>query len=215
MTRDASLCVFGHIDVLPPVPHSIPTCELLLTGYVSADSDVPGRIDVVALKQTRFRSHFELVRRFHSDDEYFEELASEKYRALRAALPTLGSPYEDRVFSIADGQWPDAGVGDHVVITQLELRPGHDGGHRRAVQALLDAEERADQFAGGVLLQRAVRGSNFELLSAWSSPEAFMLHLESPQAAAARRSLIPFLVAPVEDRGHGVLCGKWGSCDRK
>src|SRR5580700_8888703 len=109
-------CAFGHIDMLPPVPHAVTMCELLLKGYVAGGDDAPGVVDLVALKQTKFLSHFEFIRRFHSREAYLEEIVSPQFRALRAGVAwALGSPFEDRLLHVRGTQpWPDASTGDFV-----------------------------------------------------------------------------------------------------
>jgi hypothetical protein len=116
----------------------------------------------------------------------------------RGVAPALASPYEDRLHNARGEQtWPGAGVGDVVVIMQIDIQP-------------LAAAQSADAaMSGQVLLQRRYRPSNLELISVWSSSEAFGEHLASGSAQAPRSALASRLVAPIDVRPHRLFAGGW------
>jgi hypothetical protein len=59
------------------------------------------------------------------------------------------------------------------------------------------------------LLERRYRPSNLELISVWSSSEAFEEHLASGSARARRSVLASRLVAPIDVRRHRLSAGGW------
>jgi quinol monooxygenase YgiN len=64
-------------------------------------------------------------------------------------------------------------------------------------------------MSGQVLLQRRYQPSNLELISVWSSFEAFEEHLASGTTQAPRSALTSRLVAPIDVRRHRLFAGGW------
>jgi quinol monooxygenase YgiN len=64
-------------------------------------------------------------------------------------------------------------------------------------------------MSGQVLLQWRCRPWNLELISVWSSSEAFGEHLASGSAQAPRSALASRLVAPIDVRRHRPFAGGW------
>jgi quinol monooxygenase YgiN len=95
------------------------------------------------------------------------------------------------------------------VITALEVLPWSLEASEPLLDDLAEAQRGASGLLGQVLLQRTVRATNLELLSVWSSAESFEEYLASEISSRVRNPLAPLLVAPIEDRPHGVLCGAW------
>jgi quinol monooxygenase YgiN len=97
--------------------------------------------------------------------------------------PALGSPYQDRLHSARGEQaWPGAGTDDVVVIVQIEIQPPRLDEALSLVEELAAAQSADAAMSGQVLLQRRCRPSNLELISVWSSSEAFEEHLASASA---------------------------------
>ena len=122
--------------------------------------------------------------------------------------PTLASPYEDRLLSARGEQaWPGAGVGDVVVIMQVEIQPPRLDEALSLVEEVAAAQSADAALSGQVLLQRRYRPSNLELISVWSSSEAFEEYLASGSAQAPRSALASRLVAPIDVRRHRLFAG--------
>jgi quinol monooxygenase YgiN len=216
-------CAITHIDFRPsftdrgaPIAAlqagkgpSLEEAEQVLRVLVAAERP-PGTVDLTVLQQQYAANHFEVIGRFSSEAAYEAHLISTAnlgYR--RGVAPALASPYEDRLHSARGEQaWPGAGAGDVVVIVQIEIQPP------RLDQALsleeLAAAQSADAaMSGQALLQRRHRPSNLELMSVWSSSEAFEEHLASGSAQASRSALASRLVAPIDVRPHRLFAGGW------
>ena len=122
---------------------------------------------------------------------------------------TLASPYEDRLHSARGEQaWPGAGAGDVVVIRQIEIQPPRLDEALSLVEELAAAQSADAAMSGQVLLQRRYRPSNLELISVWSSSEAFEGHLASGRVQAPRSALASRLVAPIDVRRHRLFAGR-------
>ena len=127
-----------------------------------------------------------------------------------ALAPALGSPYEDRLHGARGEQaWPGAGAGDIVVIMQIEIEPPRLDEALSLAEELAAAQSADAAMNGQVLLQRRCRPSNLELISVWSSSEAFEEHLASGSAQAPRSVLASRLVAPIDVRPHRLFAGGW------
>ena len=123
---------------------------------------------------------------------------------------TLASPYEDRLLSARGEQaWPGAGVGDVVVIMQVEIQPPRLDKALSLVGKIAAAQSADAAVSGQVLLQRRYRPSNLELISVWSSSEAFEEHLASGGAQAPRSALASRLIALIDVRRHRLFAGGW------
>jgi quinol monooxygenase YgiN len=148
----------------------------------------PGTVDLAVLQQLYAANHFEVIGRFSAEAAYEAHLISAAnldYR--RGVAPALASPYEDRLLSARGEQaWPGAGVGDVVVIMQIEIQPPRLDEGLSLVEELAAAQSADAAMSGQVLLQRRYRPSNLELISVWSSSEAFEEHLASGSALGAR-----------------------------
>lgn len=128
----------------------------------------------------------------------------------RGVAPALASPYEDRLHNARGEQtWPGAGVGDVVVIMQIDIQPPRLDEALSLVEALAAAQSADAAMSGQVLLQRRYRPSNLELISVWSSSEAFEQHLASGSTRASRPALASRLVAPIDVRRHRLFAGGW------
>jgi quinol monooxygenase YgiN len=77
------------------------------------------------------------------------------------------------------------------------------------VEELAAAQSADAAMSGQVLLQRRYRPSNLELISVWSSSEAFEEHLASGSAQAPSSALASRLVAPIDARPHRLFAGGW------
>ena len=77
------------------------------------------------------------------------------------------------------------------------------------VEELAAAQSADAAMSGQVLLQRRYRPSNLELISVWSSSEAFEEHLASGSTQAPRSALASRIVAPIDVRRHRLFAGGW------
>jgi quinol monooxygenase YgiN len=91
-------------------------------------------------------------------------------------------------------------LGDVVVIMQIEIQPPRPDEALSLVEELAAAQLTDAAMSGQVLLQRRHRPSNLELISVWSSSEAFEEHLASGSAQASRSALASQLVAQIDVR---------------
>jgi quinol monooxygenase YgiN len=96
-----------------------------------------------------------------------------------------------------------------VVIMQIEIQPPRLDQALPLVGELAEAQSADAATNGQVLLQRHHRPSNLELISVWSSSEAFGEHLASGCAQAPRSALASRLVAPIDVRLHRLFVGGW------
>jgi quinol monooxygenase YgiN len=96
-----------------------------------------------------------------------------------------------------------------VVIMQIEIQPPRLDEALSLVEELAAAQSADAAMSGQVLLQRRYRPSNLELISVWSSSEAFGEHLASGCAQAPRSALASRLVAPIDVRLHRLFAGGW------
>ena len=171
----------------------------------------PGTVDLAVLQQLYPANHFEVIGRFSSQaayEAYLISAANLDYR--RGVAPALASPYEDRLLSARGEQaWPGAGAGDVVVIMQIEIQPPRLDKALSLVGELAAAQSADAAMSGQVPLQRRCRPSNLELISVWSSSEAFEEHLASGSAQAPRLALASRLVAPIDVRPHRLFAGGW------
>jgi quinol monooxygenase YgiN len=176
---------------------------------LAAAGHPPGTVDLVVLQQLYAANHFEVIGRFSSEAAYEAHLisvANLDYR--RDVAPALASPYVDRLLSARVEQaWPGAGAGDVVVIMQVEIQPPRLDEALSLVEEVAAAQSADAAMIGQVLLQRRYRPSNLELISVWSSSEAFEEHLASGSAQAPRSALAPRLVAPIDVRRHRLFAG--------
>jgi len=167
--------------------------EQVLRVLVAAEHPL-GTVDLAILQQLRAANHFEVIGRFSSPAAYEAHLISTAnldYR--RGVASALASPYEDRLHSARGEQtWPGAGAGDVVVIMQIEIQPPRLDEALALVEELAAAQSADAAMSGQVLLQRHHRPSNLELISLWTSAEAFEEHLaaQAPRLALASR-LVP------------------------
>jgi quinol monooxygenase YgiN len=217
-------CAIAHIDFRPSFADRGALIAALQAGngpsfeegeqvlrVLAAAEHPPGTVDLAVLQQLHAANHFEVIGRFSSEAAYEAHLISTAnlvYR--RGVAPTLGSPYEDRLHSARGEQaWPGAGVGDIVVIMQIEIRPPRLDEALALVEALAAAQSADIAMSGQVLLQRRYRPSSLELISVWSSREVFEEHLASGTAQAPRSALASQLVAPIDVRRHRLFAGGW------
>jgi len=92
----------------------------------------------------------------------------------RGVAPALASPCQDRLHGARGEQaWPGAGAGDVVVIMQIEIQPPRLDEALSLVGELAAAQSADAAMSDRVLLQRRCRPSNLELISVWSSSQAF------------------------------------------
>ena len=156
-------------------------------------------------------NHFEVIGRFSSEAVYEAHLISTANLGYRRGLaPALASPYEDRLHGARGEQaWPGAGAGDVVVIMQIDIQPPRLAEALSLVGEVAPAQSAEAAMSGQVLLQRRCRPSNLELISVWSSSEAFEEHLASGSAQAPRSALASRLVAPIDVRLHRLFAGGW------
>ena len=217
-------CAIAHIDFRPSFADrgaliaalqagngpSFDEGEQVLRALVAAEHP-PGTVGIAVLQELYAANHFEVIGRFSSEAAYEAHLISEAnldYR--RGVASTLGSPYEDRLHSAHGEQaWPDAGVGDVVVVMQIEIQPPRLDEALALVAELAAAQSADAAMTGQALLQRRYRPSNLELISAWSSSKAFEEDLASGGAQAPRSALASLLVAPVDVRRHRLFAGEW------
>jgi quinol monooxygenase YgiN len=96
-----------------------------------------------------------------------------------------------------------------VVIMQIEIQPPRLDEALSLVEELAAAQSADAAMSGQVLLQRRYRPSNLELISVWSSSEAFGEHLASASAQAPRSAVASRLVAPIDVRRHRLFAGGW------
>ena len=168
-------------------------------------------MDLAVLQQLSATNHLEVIGRFSSEAAYEAHLISAAnldYR--RSVASALGSPYDDRLLSARGEQaWPGAGAGDFVVIMQVDIQPPRLDEALSLVDEVAAAQSADVAMGGQVLLQRRCRPSNLELISVWSSLEAFEVHLASGSAQAARSALASRLVAPIDFRRHRLFAGGW------
>ena len=92
---------------------------------------------------------------------------------------------------------------------QIEIQPPRLDEALSLVEELASAQSADAAMSGQVLLQRRHRPSNLELMSVWSSSEAFGEHLASGSAQAPRSALASRLVAPIDVRPHRLFAGGW------
>lgn len=165
----------------------------------------------MVLQQLHAANHFEVTGRFSSEAAYEAHLLSTAnldYR--RGVAPALASPYEDRLHSARGEQaWPGAGAGDVVVIMQIEIQPTRLDEALALIDELAAAQSADTAMSGQVLLQRRYRPSNLELISVWTSSDAFEEHLASGSAQVPRPALASRLLAPVDVRRHRLFAGGW------
>ena len=94
-----------------------------------------------------------------------------------------------------------------VSTNRVQVIPGHDEAVLTAVQQFFQARQALRQ-QGDLLATRLVRspdGSEYLLISVWSSQEAHLRHEDSPAEQAALRQLAPYVTAPpVEFSGEVV-----------
>jgi quinol monooxygenase YgiN len=217
-------CAIAHIDfrpsfadrgVLTAAPQagkgpSVEEGEQVLRVLVAAGHP-PGTVDLAVLQQLDAANHFEVIGRFSSGTAYEAHLISTAnlgYR--RGVAPALASPYVDRLLGGRGEQaWPGAGAGDVVVIMQIDIQPPRLDEALSLVGELAAAQSADAAMSGQVLLQRRGRPSNLELISVWSSPEAFGDHLASGTAQAPRSALASRLIAPIDVRRHRLFAGGW------
>jgi quinol monooxygenase YgiN len=170
-----------------------------------------GTVDLAVLQQLHAANHFEVIGRFSSEvayEAYLISPANLEYR--RGVAPTLGSPFEDRLYSASGQQvWPSAGVGDVVVIMQIDVQPPHLDEAFSLVEELAAAQSADGAVRDQVLLYRHHRPSNLELISVWSSSEALEERLASGPAQAPRSGLVSRLLAPIDVRSHRLFAGGW------
>jgi quinol monooxygenase YgiN len=184
--------------------------EEVLRALVAA-VHAPGTVDLAVLQQLHAANHFEVIGRFSSEAAYEAHLLSTaNFDYRRGVASTLGSPYEDRLHGARGEQaWPGAGVGDVVVIMQIEIQPPRLDEALSLVDDLAAAQSADAAMSGQVLLQRRYRPSNIELISVWSSSERFEEHLASGSVQASRSALASRLVAPIDVRRHRLFAGGW------
>ena len=92
---------------------------------------------------------------------------------------------------------------------QIEIQPPRLDEALSLVEELAAAQSADAAMSGQVLLQRRYRPSNLELISVWSSSEAFGEHLASASAQAPRSAVASRLVAPIDVRRHRLFAGGW------
>jgi quinol monooxygenase YgiN len=217
-------CAITHIDVRPsfadreaPIAAlqagkglSLEEAEQVLRVLVAAERP-PGTVDLTVLQQLYAANHFEVIGRFSAEAAYEAHLISTANLGYRHGVaPAFASPYEDRLHSARGEQaWPGAGAGDVVVIMQIEIQPPRLDEALSPVEELASAQSADAAMSGQVLLQRRHRPSNLELMSVWSSSEAFGEHLASGSAQAPRSALASRLVAPIDVRPHRLFAGGW------
>jgi hypothetical protein len=90
---------------------------------------------------------------------------------------------------------------------QVEIQPPRLDEALSLVEEVAAAQSADAAMSGQVLLQRRYRPSNLELISVWSSSEAFEEHLAPGSAQATRSALASRLVAPIDVRRHRVFAG--------
>lgn len=207
--NQAEWCALVHVDI--GMRSGLEAIEALLVDLAEEAGNSPGTLEVVALKDVARANHFEVVGRFESEEAYLAHLVSPSNLALRRGIAAvLGSPYEDRLHAPRGAErWPAASTGDVVVVTQFEARPDRRGEALEAFDALHAVDLAAPGLVGEVALQRRGLPTNLELVSVWTSLEAFEEYLESAAAQAARAALDPLLLAPAGDRRNTVLGGSW------
>ena len=216
-------CAIAHIDFRPSFADrgariaalqagegpSLEEGEQVLRVLVAAGRP-PGTVGL-AVVQLYAANHFEVIGRFSSEaayEAYLISTANLGYR--RGVAPALASPYEDRLHGARGEQaWPGAGADDVVVIMQIEIQPPRLDEALSLVEELAAAQSADAAMSGQVLLQRRYRPSNLELISVWSSSEAFEEHLASGSAQAPRSALASRLVAPIDVRPHRLFAGGW------
>jgi quinol monooxygenase YgiN len=217
-------CAIAHVDFRPSFADrgafiaaqragdgpSFEEGEQVLRALVAAGHP-PGTVDVAVLQQLHAANHFEVIGRFSSEAAYEAHLISTAnldYR--RGVAPALASPYEDRLLGArSEPAWPAAGVGEVVVIMQVEIQPPRLDEALSLAEEVAAAQSADAAMSGQVLLQRRYRPSNLELISVWSSLEAFEEHLVPGSAQAPRSALASRLVAPIDFRRHRLFAGGW------
>jgi quinol monooxygenase YgiN len=199
-------CAVAHVDISPRT--SLELGQRLMEELVAS---AQGAICMSVLQQPDRANHFEVIGRFVTEDAYLAHLAAVPNLTFREGIaPTLGSPYEDRLHGPrTSAPWPQATAGDFVALTQIEVRPAELGLAETLFDELAAAQRNAEGLRGQVALQRRTRSNNLELISTWTSPEAFEAHFAS--ASPERAALTPLLVAPIDDRRHHLLYGQWAT----
>lgn len=214
-------CAIAHIDFRPSFADRGPVLqagkgpsfeegEQVLRTLLAAEHP-SGTVVLAVLQQLYAANHFGVIGRFSSGAAYEAHLVSTAnldYR--RGVASALASPYVDRLLSALGGQaWPGAGAGDVVVIMQIDIQPPRLDEALSLVDEVAAAQSADAAMSGQVLLQRRYRPSNLELISVWSSSEAFEELLASGSAQAPRSALASQLVAPIDVRRHRLFAGGW------
>jgi len=202
-------CAVVHIDI--GSRSGLEEIEGRLHELVSDVGSTPGTIERAALRMAARPNHFELVGRYRSEAAYLEHLSTPSNLDFRKAIaPVLGSPYEDRIHGSRGAQtWPSAGIGDCVVITQLEVLPLHLDVAAAIIDEIAAGQSATPESAGQVVLQRRARQNNFEIISVWTSPDHFDANVTSRSTQTSRNTLEALLVAPIDDRKYQLLAGGW------
>ena len=204
-------CALVHVDI--GMRTGLEVVEDALRSFVAGSGSTKGVIELVALKDERRPNHFEVVGRFGSEAAYHEHQVAEPNLELRRSIgPVLGSPYEDRLHAGRGQQrWPEAKVGDFVVITQMEARPDRQDDATARFDAFVSERSADPGLVGQIALQRRYLPNNLEVVSVWTGPEAFDDHAGSPTTAASRSGLEEVLLAPIEDRRFELFAGRWAT----
>jgi quinol monooxygenase YgiN len=193
-------CAAAHVDI--GMRTGLEATEDALRDWTAGGGELPGVLDLLALKDERRPNHFEVVGRFASEASYRAHQTADSNLAFRRAVgPVLGSPYEDRVLAPRGEQrWPVANVGDFIMITQLEARPDQAGEASARFDALVAELAAAEGLLGAVGLQRRYLANNLEMLSVWTDAEACTAHAATSPATLASAALETILLAPIENR---------------
>ena len=205
-------CALAHVDISPRNGLD-PAVEDVLRKFVDTADEAP-RTTVRSVLQLISRpNHFEIIGRFASDDAYLAHLVAPSNLVLpKSIAPVLASPSEDRVHGPRGQQsWPAAVRGDLVIISQVEARPQRLAAAERCFDELAAVRLAVGGIEGQVALQRRHQPNKLELISVWSSPEAFDDHLAAPSQKEVRRALEGELLAPVDDRRCTLIAGAWAT----
>jgi len=93
--------VVAHLDVART---GLDNALVYLRDYIATSEQQPGAMRIELLRQVTNSNHFTLVEVWANDQAYEAHIASAPVRAFHAKLdPLLGSPHDERLFSIVAG----------------------------------------------------------------------------------------------------------------
>lgn len=203
--------MLAHVDV--GTLNGLDVVESKMRALVDGREETAGTAGLGVVRLVGRPNHFELIGRYQSQEAYFDHLTAPSHLALRGHVgPLLGAPYEDRVHAYrGQWSWPHAELGDIVVITQVETRPRCVDAALPVWDAIADDRRAAEGAKGQVSLQRWNLPNNLEIVSVWSSLEAFDAYVSTPSAKAVVAKLEPLLLAPISDRRNELIASSWSA----